>query len=82
MAKPKATVISTDVLAGQGCGGSRIVSVPNPAPGQGPSGGDKALSTEVQVGPLSSNPPTPAPKAGSPNLSTDTGFNLNSTLQG
>ncbi len=60
----KTSTIDSSVLAGQGGGGSRLVSVPNPAPGVGQMAGDKSLSTEVQVGPAPVNSGGLAPKGG------------------
>jgi GTPase involved in cell partitioning and DNA repair len=60
----KQTPIDSSVLAGQGGGGSWSVTRPNPAPPQGPTGGDGTLSTEVHVGKAPSNGGGLAPKSG------------------
>ena len=66
MAQIKA--INPSVLAGQGGGGSFSVTVPNPAPGVGPQGGDADgnLSTQINPGPASVNEggTRPAPTSG------------------
>ncbi len=64
----KATVIPSAVLAGQGCGGSYGLGVPNPAPPTGPMGGDKNLEPEEQIGNASANSAGLAPKAGTQEL--------------
>jgi hypothetical protein len=56
--------LDSGVLAGQGGGGSRIVTVPNPAPGVGSTSGDKTLSTEVPIESVSTNTGNLAPKSG------------------
>jgi hypothetical protein len=80
MKGPKVSVIPSAVLAGQGGGGSRIFTVPNPPPAQGSSSGDASLSVEVPVGTVPANTGAPAVKSGDASLDCAVPVDLNSTL--